>query len=227
MQLKIKSGFTLVELLVVIVIIAALAAISFAVGPKILRRADASKSIQNIRQIGPVMMTYAADNAFRLPAIRGMVTDDTGTEVDQIWHETLLAQLYPETPMNSFRREAWWEANQPFLRNPMLRKNSSPRKWTPTNPGYAINRRIWDNLDREPQERIPLSILTDQSRTPIVAPYDDNEFTFVGGQLTSRSLQNLMIDGQFPVLFVDGHVEVMTPRQYEDRELQNIPNPRR
>ncbi len=226
MQLKSKSGFTLVELLVVIVIIAVLAGLSFTVGPKMLRKADATKSVQNIRQIAPVMMTYASDNSFRLPALRGMVPVDSGTEMEQIWHEVVLAQLFPDANLNSFKREDWWESHEPFLRNPLLTKKSRPRPWTPTNPGYAMNRRIFDNLNRDIQEPIPLSVLSDQSRTPLIAPYDDNEYTYVGGQATSTSLEGLLIDGQIPVLFVDGHVEVMTPRQYEDRELFNFPPPR-
>jgi prepilin-type N-terminal cleavage/methylation domain-containing protein len=44
-------GFTLVELLVVIVIIASLAALALTVGPRMLARAKATESMQNIRQI--------------------------------------------------------------------------------------------------------------------------------------------------------------------------------
>ncbi len=68
-----KVGFTLVELLVVIVIIAALAALSFTVGPKMLRKAKATEAMQNLRQLGPLLSAIAADNEMKLPAIIGSV----------------------------------------------------------------------------------------------------------------------------------------------------------
>ncbi len=224
--LKSKSGFTLVELLVVIVIIAILASVTFALGPKMLRRADAAKSVQNIGQIGKVMISHAADNSFRLPPLRGMVQDQSGTEVEQIWHEVLLAEIFPGTTVTSFKEEIWWENQKPFFRNPLLKKNAAPRGWTPTNPGFAMNRRIFDNLDRDISERIPLATISDQSRTPIVAPFYDVEYTYMGAEISGPAMEALLIDDQAPILFVDGHVEVMSLRDYTQRELFNIPKPR-
>lgn len=55
------SGFTLVELLVVIVIIAALAGLVFMVAGRALRSAQASKDMSNLRQCGQSLVVYATD----------------------------------------------------------------------------------------------------------------------------------------------------------------------
>ena len=55
------SGFTLVELLVVIVIIAALAGLVFTVAGRALRSARATKDVGNLRQCGISLVSYATD----------------------------------------------------------------------------------------------------------------------------------------------------------------------
>lgn len=63
-----RKGFTLVELLVVIVIILVLAAIIAPVGRGMVARGRTVNCAQNLRQIGIAAMAYAGDNNFTLPA---------------------------------------------------------------------------------------------------------------------------------------------------------------
>ena len=66
-QNKSRGGFTLVELLVVIGVIAVLASLSLAVLSKVGAASDRSKAISNMRQIGAGIALFAADNDGRLP----------------------------------------------------------------------------------------------------------------------------------------------------------------
>ena len=64
---KTCGGFTLVELLVVLGVIAVLAALSLAVLLKTGASSDRSKAISNMRQIGAGIALFAADNDGKLP----------------------------------------------------------------------------------------------------------------------------------------------------------------
>jgi prepilin-type N-terminal cleavage/methylation domain-containing protein len=63
----VRAGFTLVELLVVITIIAVLAALIFVMVGKTREKAKAIVCINNLRQIGSALAAYAADNDGVMP----------------------------------------------------------------------------------------------------------------------------------------------------------------
>ncbi len=228
-----NSGFTLVELLVVIVIIASLAALALTVGPRMLTRAKAAESMANIRQISPLLTVYAADHAMNLPANRGQVKQPDGTVADLQWNEVCLALLYPTTDPASFKTKEWWSSNKVILRNPLLKEGSG---WAPLIPGYAMNEMIVENLQAAnpstPPAADPLTVsvsiasITSPEQTPLIAPFNDFHFRFDDSQISSFSrkpLLDLLVEGKMPVLFVDGHLEVMTPQEYKDRGLAKTP----
>jgi prepilin-type processing-associated H-X9-DG protein/prepilin-type N-terminal cleavage/methylation domain-containing protein len=62
-----RSGFTLVETLVVIAAIATLAAISFSGWQSLITRGKATQCLNNLRTIGLASMAYAADHDMTLP----------------------------------------------------------------------------------------------------------------------------------------------------------------
>jgi prepilin-type N-terminal cleavage/methylation domain-containing protein len=65
---KSPTAFTLIELLVVITIIAILASIAFPVFNTVTERANQTKDLSNLRQIGVVMKLFAADHNGSYPA---------------------------------------------------------------------------------------------------------------------------------------------------------------
>lgn len=232
--LKTQAGFTLVELLVVIVIIATLAALSLTVGPRMMRRGDAAKSVQNMRQIGTLIAGYSVENYSRLPAPRADVPDGNGGYSQLHWHETLLAQAYPDTDKSKFMDIKWWESNKPFMRNPLCDKDSKPNPFAGWNPGYAMNLQIAENLGKSSGDwtagkggaqavGIPLALIPDPARTPIVAPRGDWHFTYKPDQIKEVGLKDFLVDDKMPILFVDGHVETMALNDYDTRQLYNMP----
>jgi prepilin-type N-terminal cleavage/methylation domain-containing protein/prepilin-type processing-associated H-X9-DG protein len=69
-----NRAFTLIELLVVISIIAVLAALIFPAYQSMLARADASKCMSNLKQIGVGLFAFASENDGAFP-IAGMVIE--------------------------------------------------------------------------------------------------------------------------------------------------------
>ena len=223
----------MVELLVVIVIIASLAALALTVGPRMLARAKATESMENIRQISPLLTVYAADHSMTLPPNRGPVNLPDGNVVIQQWNEVCLSLLYPATDPAEFKTKAWWDKNKVILRNPLLKESGG---WTPLVPGYAMNEMIVENIQAANPDVAPvadplavgvsMARINSPERTPLIAPYNDFHFRFDDSQISAfnrNPLQGLLAEGKIPVLFVDGHIETMTPKEYQDRELFKLP----
>ena len=86
-----RSGFTLVELLVVISIIITLAALAFVMNSKMRKSADESVTTANLRQLGVALASYTAENG-RFPSQQG----------DPVWDRCLLPFLgHSKSPAGS------------------------------------------------------------------------------------------------------------------------------
>jgi prepilin-type processing-associated H-X9-DG protein len=227
------------ELLVVIVIVAALAALSITVIGKIRKNADAAKSVSNMHQIGSVMGLYAADNSMRLPAAKPFVTDANGNSVpgNIHWHQALTMIVHPEITNVTQMDLDWYKSNNVFMHNPLFTENYGGGKfgpnyqWKAWNPGYAFNLQIASNLGlaskNSPSQSVsvPLTLIPEPSRTPVVAPRGSWHFIYDAAQLKDEAMKGLLVDGKAPILFVDGHVETMPLEEYASRDLMNMPPP--
>lgn len=63
-----RAAFTLIELLVVVAIIAVLIGLVFLMTPAMIKRGQATASLNNMRQIGNGFQMYAGDNDYNLPS---------------------------------------------------------------------------------------------------------------------------------------------------------------
>lgn len=237
MKIARKAGFTLVELLVVIAILAVLAVLSFGMVTKLLARAKATKETENLRQMGPLFTIYATGHNMTLPPCKGQIVRDDGSTAEMQWHETLLAMLFPDTDPAEFKTKVWWGRNETFIRNPLFKESAVPRGWSPLNPGYGMNEMIPENLalastgvapsHAELQTiSTPYAALAEPGRTPLVAPCDNYFFRYDPAELEgfkSVTLKDFLFQGKFPVLFVDGHVEAVSPSGYFERKLWLVP----
>lgn len=82
-----RRGFTLVELLVVITIIATLAAIVFVMATRMKKTADAAVTTANLRQIGMALVSFTSDKN-RFPSLQG----------DPVWDRCILPYLGYSNP---------------------------------------------------------------------------------------------------------------------------------
>lgn len=226
-----SAGFTLVELLVVICIIAVLAAMAFTILPKTMRKARGSEAMQNMRQIGPLLMTYAGDHQMKLPPAKGEVTLSDGSKPILQWNITCLTLLFPDTDVAKFNDPNWWKANKTIMKNPLFKTS------TALNPGFAFNIMLPGNIAKAKGEtppadaevvEIPLAAIPDPTRTPLIAPCNTYTYTFNTPasvtQFKSGALKDLAVEEKIPVLFADGHTETMTPAEYVNvRKLHELP----
>lgn len=231
-----STGFTLVELLVVILIIAGLAAVAITMTGRMSKRSESAKSVMNMRQIGSAMGIYMAENSNNLPTPRNEIKDTNGATVHVHWHQALLAQVYPEAEASSLNDEKWWQQSKPFVWNPLMTADSKPNPFRPWYPGYAINMQInynltgsfdWNASEGGPQtKKINISRIPDPARTPLIAPRWDWHYT--ANDMLDKAMLPFLVDGKLPVLFIDGHVESMTPNEYalprpKGRDYGNVP----
>ncbi len=216
------TGFTLVELLVVITIIAVLAAVSFSLATKMKKKGEAAKFVQNMRQIGAMMGVYSADNSLKIPALKAASTP-AGTVDEVIWHEALMFLAYPDVDRTKIKWDvAWWEANKPFMRNPVMTATSKPKSFQPWYNGYAYNYQITARLGGY-NESIspPLASFSDPSRTPLVVPFWNNRYG--PADVSGKDMKSFLMENKMSVLFVDGHVETMSTSEYLSKKLDDMP----
>lgn len=229
-RLPTRKAFTLVELLVVITIVIALAALTFSTVTRMRKRADGVKQTSIMRQIGPLMVLHSTDNGGMLPA-------GVSKPGSVHWHQTLHALMSPELPISKVTSFEYWKNNKPLIKNPLYKKpigngGATLDPMNPWVPGYGMNTAIVDNLklldwgnnpnnEWQANKRIPLAAIGDTARTPLIAPAPDYHYGTIKDK--DPNLEQFLINKQIPVLFVDGHIENMAPKEYEARKLHQMP----
>ncbi|MDG1302324.1 MAG: prepilin-type N-terminal cleavage/methylation domain-containing protein [Opitutae bacterium] len=91
-QLRRGAAFTLIELLTVIAVIGILAAILIPAIGKVKERANETKCVSNLRQIGLAMKIHAGENHGNLP----MPYSQSGPKGEVIWFDYLLPYMNVE-----------------------------------------------------------------------------------------------------------------------------------
>ncbi len=132
-----RRGFTLIEMLVVIAIIAILAAILFPVFSRARAKTRQTACMSNMKQIGTAILLYAEDNGHILPAwcfgaiagndngpAQGAYTWDT---VIQPYMKNIAVFTCPDSPYGRIVKAPNAEAGQPMRTYAMPRYVSDPK----------------------------------------------------------------------------------------------------
>ena len=185
----------MVELLVVIVIIAALVGVGMPLGKSLLIRSHAVHCSQNLRQIGLAAMMYAGDNHLTLP-----VTTHQRVKGGKSW--TLSLQPYAAGTItfkchqdHNFARSYTYAINDFLTPNP----SGAP----------DLNFSILAKIDR------PQATLLFAEAAPSYGSADHFHFTeYAGGQIPPAVFESQvavkMHGEKANYLFADGHVETLS-----------------
>lgn len=219
-----RNGFTLVELLVVITIIITLAALGLVTMGKMRQRAESVKQTSIVHQIGPLMAMHAAENSGKLPAAYSKTTR-------LHWHQALHVLMSPELTVDQVKSTSYWNNKNPLIKNPLYKKpvaNLDPK--SPWVPGYGMNTNLVENTGTpvdysagnwQGNSDVSMSKIGNLAKTPIIAPAPDWQYGTIKNK--DPRMEQFIINNQIPILFADGHVESIAPRDYEARKLHLMP----
>lgn len=203
-----KSGFTLVELLVVVAIIAALAAVVIAVSRKSIRKADAIHCASKLKALGTAMTVFSQDHqgelprsfhsagAYRQPGWAASIAPYLGIDDAQI--ENRWADVFNE----HFRSPAD-SSTDPFVYSYGLNVHF---ELDPDGDDYVGSPATWHRLSNVPN---PTGTLLMGQTRPI--RFGDHLMChqWSGIQAAKNALSHTIHDGKANYLFLDGHVEML------------------
>jgi prepilin-type N-terminal cleavage/methylation domain-containing protein len=224
-----SHGFTLVELLVVMVIVATLAGLTTAFLPKALKKGAQTKAIQQMRQMSASLELYAKDHANRIPPVITPAEDsEEKRETPWVYY---MEQMNSNKDLDVYFRDKWWQENRSSIyRNPLQPKNKITAKST----GYAMNAALAYNLAASRGEKLDLAdakyvgvnlnAVQDGTKVPIIIPHWGWSYVGDKKEMSDKRFEPFLVSDRIPVLFLDSHVEVMTPKEYVSRGLNAVPN---
>ena len=210
------AGFTLPEVLIVIVIIAVLAAIMLVLVRGMRERAQAAVCAQNLKQIGIGLHAYISENNGRFPNGRAHVSwlrDDSNNSLGLSWYDAAAKNLGRENYSKKFNDPAADPLPDVFCCPSGHGKPYHPA-W-PYTGDYAANL----YLGQENHKVLTMSAVKNPSSTPYVQDtVRQNNF---GANIYSSGFSRdsdfafaARHGGKGNILWVDGHVSSLTYEEY-------------
>lgn len=198
-----SPAFTLTELLVVIVIIAALAGLLFPMAVKFRKKAEATESITKLRQLGLAAVSYAGDHHNILPPATG---PDHWTELLAPYAGVTFEEGDASRQPDLYRTKAGYRTlsdkdKKEFAVNFSLNQMSS----SPENHSFTH----WGKYNS-----LRTVVLPDPG---VFRLFGDRAGTWRGWQgITELNLIGFHYDGKANFCFLDGHVEAISRSEMEN-----------
>jgi prepilin-type processing-associated H-X9-DG protein len=204
----VAAAFSLVELLVVLTIVAAIVALLFGVFGKVLEQRSAISCVQRLRNVGVLIQQGAADNSGFLP----WYEDGYGIERTW-WYRTYLSSNLPKEEFGRL-------FVCPALKEPRVVSGGWGFRL-----GYLYSKNFgfWrSNAWVYPRKSLSLAVFP--SRVPMVACAASTPGDNVPGFEWLPDFWSAHGNGTFGnLLFLDGHIErIVKPRPPADMEYKNM-----
>lgn len=194
-----RAAFTLVELLVVVAVIAVLIGLVFALAPGMIKRGQATASLNNMRQVGNGFQLYAGDNDFYLPS-----RVESGDKWPRLLYEYLKDQKIYADPSDP---------------NNFLRTHRDPLANNGNNTSYIMNG--FNDVGAFQDENVAVKVNTvDQPSQTILLGNQSNSRNYYmdteEGNQSSGVLNKTAFGDGSNYLFADGSVRFITKDDYRD-----------
>jgi prepilin-type N-terminal cleavage/methylation domain-containing protein len=209
MHKKLKGGFTLVELLVVIVIIAALAGLTAPMVMRQRKKADQTEALNNARQVGFALLEFDTEYG-RFPDINTAadVTERTGSDLASGGGTTANAFFRQLIAANIANSEQIFYARAEFSKKPDNIFNTASQALAVGEVGFGYLMRTGN---------VGFSSAGNPGRPIICAP-----LAFDGGAVSSENFDVDVYDGKAVILKLDNSaISVNINRESKKARLDN------
>lgn len=223
-------GFTLVELLVVIVIVATLASMAFIAGKRVINSANQATAMSNMKQLSNLVQLFATDN-------NSILVNVNKTKIDgqtRLWAEHLLVVLSPDlaqdsnyskSPGDALGRSVGTFGDPKALKQAKgVLPDSGHNSWRT----FGYNNRIGSYVPETPG----LAGFSNGAKTTSQVTTPDKLILFAQAKLVGSSYPSnaqpgdvkkdridfTLHDGKSLVGFFDGHVELFGRKNYPSNE---------